>query len=607
MQSIIDECKAKGTQWEDPEFPADRKSLGKTFPCSWLRPSQYLPDGIKPIIFDQPRPDDIIQGKLGDCWFLSSLSVMAEQPQRIARLFRDHVPNDVGVVCVTFVLDGAIARVLIDDRIPCDPADKRPLFSRNKGGEQWVQFLEKAYAKAYGSYARIESGTPGDALADLTGAPFETLKTADLGAGGVWKELVSHSKRGALIAAGVPKFSDRDLEREVGLIEGHAYAVLHIHAHQGEEHLVQLRNPWGKVEWKGAWSDKDSHWTPELKAELGVKVADDGTFWMAASDFVKFFDCVTILLVDDSWAWSSCQFEASSQATLLSLDVPSQTELFLTVHQRRGRDTVSVRLCVVREESKAPVGGTTEVFVQAETLSSRKLALDSGRFLVLLEVFSDHTRYLPLPFAISCYSRQKDVKLASASGQSKPSFAFVLPEFAAKYGLCTACGNPLSGSFVAVSGKKWHCACFVCGACGMPLDGPFIVKDGSFVCQKCVKAGKEPSKKPATSKPAPAAAAAPKHTATKAKPTEATGKKKAAVAPGTSAKQATPIKKPISTGVPKKPVASTHKTTVVPPSSKVKAKAKSKAEGNDGEMMLPVVSDTVQDSHSSKSQAGANK
>lgn len=51
----------------------------------------------------------------------------------------------------------------------------------------WVLLLEKAYAKIYGSYHKIESGLSSCALKDLTGAPSEyfirkseTLKDADL-------------------------------------------------------------------------------------------------------------------------------------------------------------------------------------------------------------------------------------------------------------------------------------------------------------------------------------------------------------------------------------------------------------------------------------------
>ena len=32
--------------------------------------------------------------------------------------------------------------------------------------------LEKAYAKVYGTYEKIEAGFPGKALRDLTGAPY---------------------------------------------------------------------------------------------------------------------------------------------------------------------------------------------------------------------------------------------------------------------------------------------------------------------------------------------------------------------------------------------------------------------------------------------------
>ena len=42
--------------------------------------------------------------------------------------------------------------------------------------------LEKAYAKAYGSYFKIEGGNPAIALRDLTGAPYVNFdeKNADL-------------------------------------------------------------------------------------------------------------------------------------------------------------------------------------------------------------------------------------------------------------------------------------------------------------------------------------------------------------------------------------------------------------------------------------------
>lgn len=48
-----------------------------------------------------------------------------------------------------------------------------------------------------------------------------------------------------------------------GVVQGHAYTFLNaIHLNNSDhfERIVQLRNPWGKVEFKGKWSDGDYAW-----------------------------------------------------------------------------------------------------------------------------------------------------------------------------------------------------------------------------------------------------------------------------------------------------------------------------------------------------------
>jgi hypothetical protein len=61
---------------------------------------------------------------------------------------------------------------------------------------------------------------------------------------------------------------------------------LNVHIANGER-ILQLRNPWGKGEWKGDWSDESNKWTPALKQELGWSDADDGIFWIRIDDFCK--------------------------------------------------------------------------------------------------------------------------------------------------------------------------------------------------------------------------------------------------------------------------------------------------------------------------------
>jgi hypothetical protein len=42
-------------------------------------------------------------------------------------------------------------------------------------------------------------------------------------------------------------------EDQLGLVGNHAYSLLSLHK-VGSETLLRLRNPWGRVVWKGAWS-----------------------------------------------------------------------------------------------------------------------------------------------------------------------------------------------------------------------------------------------------------------------------------------------------------------------------------------------------------------
>lgn len=60
---------------------------------------------------------------------------------------------------------------MIDDFVPL--YYNEPIFSKGHGKELWVILMEKAYAKAFGSYANIESGYTCEAIKDLTGCPYD--------------------------------------------------------------------------------------------------------------------------------------------------------------------------------------------------------------------------------------------------------------------------------------------------------------------------------------------------------------------------------------------------------------------------------------------------
>lgn len=58
--------------------------------------------------------------------------------------------------------------------------------------------------------------------------------------------------------------------------------VYQVRTRTGEVPLIRLRNPWGKGEWNGPWSDRSWEWDslPERDQELlSVRIRNDGEFW----------------------------------------------------------------------------------------------------------------------------------------------------------------------------------------------------------------------------------------------------------------------------------------------------------------------------------------
>jgi hypothetical protein len=60
------------------------------------------------------------------------------------------------------------------------------------------------------------------------------------------------------------KTNKEGLKSTTGLVLKHTYSLLACLEVNGVK-LCRLRNPWGKTEWKGDWSDNSSLWTPAMK------------------------------------------------------------------------------------------------------------------------------------------------------------------------------------------------------------------------------------------------------------------------------------------------------------------------------------------------------
>jgi calpain-5 len=107
--------------------------------------------------------------------------------------------------------------------------------------------------------------------------------------------------------------AEMEAVQQNGLVKGHAYGVTNIKTIQNNDvpnllsflgmgtstavRLIRVRNPWGKKEWTGRFSDGSPEWNQISEAkrkELGLVFEDDGEFWMAFDDFCQEFSSVSV-------------------------------------------------------------------------------------------------------------------------------------------------------------------------------------------------------------------------------------------------------------------------------------------------------------------------
>lgn len=190
---------------------------------------------------------DATQGKLGDCWFLSALCVVAQRSyDLLGRLFVE--TNRDAAYGVRLFLDGQWDTIFVDELLPATNRDDAETLAFVKSfcavsGEQtlWASVLEKAYAKAHGSYVALSGGQISEALEALTGAATVSIQLPDS-----FQELDSLFRvlqRWKEVEQ-LPMGCGTEPQTALGLRGSHAYAILAVKEYP-EGRLVWVRDPHG--------------------------------------------------------------------------------------------------------------------------------------------------------------------------------------------------------------------------------------------------------------------------------------------------------------------------------------------------------------------------
>jgi hypothetical protein len=277
------------------------------------------------LFIDGSSSGDVIQGQLGDCWFLSALAVLGADDALLEKCFwrRDEF-REYGMYVLRFFKDTSIFFVIIDDRLPVKAKDGKLIFAGGKDpNELWVPLIEKAYAKLHGCYKALIGGYTHYGLADMTGySPrlivfregylgFSQSYSADQ----LWELLTKYRYWNSLMGCSIqsnPKEKHKvEADAGQGLHMGHAYSLLalgEINTDEGPKRLVKLRNPWGRGEWEGSFSDEspereknkaeiarvfDAHSREVERSQINLS---DGTFFMPFDEWMKIFTSVFVAI-----------------------------------------------------------------------------------------------------------------------------------------------------------------------------------------------------------------------------------------------------------------------------------------------------------------------
>jgi len=393
----------KGKKYfEDPDFGPKYKGdtaqdsiyfgdIPKGYPLpknmEWFRPHEICSKSPE-FVDDGADTNDVIQGALGDCWFIGALSVLAtndkllrgnfDKSQNTDGLIDDdeaeamtqgvyppmfHYLRKFGMYVFRFYKNNSWRYVIIDDRLPCykkNYGDKELVFGRcRSNNEFWVPLIEKAYAKIHQCYEALISGFIDDALTDMTAYAQTKIIFKKKGSSKVkmpnngpkkkrsqqeekdilWELLVRSNRNRSLMGASAfgPTGTEAEWPRgsfqPCGVLQGHAYSIIDVFEIEAEVlykappnanpeggepaeedpqdgelvtqmvKLVRLRNPWGKKEWNGPWSDgsdeiidnmvKLNAYVRRMRSEdetlsdmaLFSQDANDGTFLMNFDDW----------------------------------------------------------------------------------------------------------------------------------------------------------------------------------------------------------------------------------------------------------------------------------------------------------------------------------
>ena len=336
-----------------PKFLKDKKKLllsqfalsQKDGRYSWAKLSEIKDTSKLKVITPNAKnlSEDVIQGELGDCYFLSTLSALAENPKNITNIVNNTKVSD-GNFEATIYIHGEPVKVVIDDSFPVANATKIAFAGINeKTGNIWPMILEKIWAKCNKSYEDIIPGNSSDAFEFLTPAPFDHYFHTQEISNSLFKIIQEASDKNQIILADITETKNTNLDTlsKMGLITNHAYSIIGtavLKKPNGNEiQLIKMKNIWGTNEWIGDWSDKSLKWTQEFKKAVGLQEKEDGVFWMSYDDYLQFYTTTHIAQIHSDYNYNVIKMKNKEAQNICKINIEKKGSGYFMLNLKNTR------------------------------------------------------------------------------------------------------------------------------------------------------------------------------------------------------------------------------------------------------------------------------
>ena len=210
----------------------------QTYP--WKRLSDIYKTGELNIIKEPPNikqdpailTEDVVQGEIGDCYFLSVLSSFAENPNRIKNFFPSLQISPNGIFEARVYLHGEPVNIAVDDYFPCREKEDGsfvPAFTgiNRSTNNIWPMILEKIWAKVNFTYENIIAGVPSDAFEFLCPCPIDDYFHNITGEH-IFESILEADQKNFIITCAITPCENQNLKElaRMGLITNHAYSII---------------------------------------------------------------------------------------------------------------------------------------------------------------------------------------------------------------------------------------------------------------------------------------------------------------------------------------------------------------------------------------------